>query len=121
MARPSKRTPEREARLLQALASGNTRRAACAHAGISDETFSTWCKRYLDFLEAVQKAEAAAEVRAVATIIRASDKQWQAAAWWLERRRPVDFARQEKIDSKIELSGSANVFTLRIDRGNEDA
>jgi hypothetical protein len=34
MACPSKRTPEREQRLLQAIRAGNTGRAACAYAGI---------------------------------------------------------------------------------------
>jgi hypothetical protein len=33
--RPTKRTPERQQRLLSALAAGNTRTAACHYAGIT--------------------------------------------------------------------------------------
>lgn len=97
MARPSKRTPEREARLYEALRAGNTRRASCAYAGISESTLATWLERYNDFRDAIEKAEADAEIRNVAIIQKAASDTWQAAAWWLERRRPADFRQRQEM------------------------
>jgi hypothetical protein len=48
MGRPTKRTAEREQRLLSALAGGNTRQAACHYAGITRETLSCWLERFPD-------------------------------------------------------------------------
>jgi len=98
--RPSKRTPECEARLLSALSAGNTRSAACHFASITAETLSVWLERFPEFSEAVKKAEADAEVRHVANIAKAAQEgQWQASAWWLERRRPEAYARRYDADS----------------------
>lgn len=72
MARPTKRTPELEKRLLDALRGGNTRRAACTYAGITDETFSIWLKSFPGFLELVTHAEAQVEVRSVAILQKAA-------------------------------------------------
>ena len=97
MARPTKRTPEREARLYEALRAGNTRRASCSYAGISESTLATWLERFDDFRDAVEKAEADAEIRNVAIIQRAATDTWQAAAWWLERRRPGDYRQRNEV------------------------
>ena len=52
---------------------------------------------FLEFVEAVKKAEAEAEVESVALIRRsAQDGQWQAAAWFLERRKPSDWGRKDR-------------------------
>jgi hypothetical protein len=113
LARPSKRTPEREARLLEALRAGNTRRAACHYAGISDEALARWLRASVDFVDAVKKAESDAEVRMVAQIARAAqDGTWQAAAWWLERRRPDDYARRERLDLEIYVRQRARELGL---------
>lgn len=85
---------EARERVCTALAAGNTRRAACAFAGISEDTLANWLRRHSDFAEAVKKAEGDAEVRNVAIISRAAQQgTWQAAAWWLERRYPHDYGR----------------------------
>jgi len=42
--RPTKYNEETETRITQALRAGNTRRAACAYAGISQDTFANWLK-----------------------------------------------------------------------------
>ena len=100
--RPSKRTPEREARILQVLEAGNTRRAACEYVGIDQDTMSRWCARYADFADRVRKAEAQAEIQAVAIIrqgIRNGDTA--DAKWWLERRRPDDYGRREKVEITV--------------------
>ena len=72
--RPSKYNPERVQKIYNALSAGNTRRDSCAYAGISE-------------------AEADAAVRNVSIIAKAAQEgTWQAAAWWLERRRKQDWA-----------------------------
>lgn len=102
MGRPSKRTPERESQIIKVLEAGNTRRAASEYVGIDQDTFGRWMVRYADFADRVRKAEAAAEVQAVA-IIRTGmlSGDTNDAKWWLERRRPDDYARREKVDISI--------------------
>lgn len=96
--RPTKRTPEREKRLLDALRAGNTRKAACHFAGIDPSTLENWL-RISAFSDAVKKAEADAEVRMVGQVAQAArDGTWQAAAWWLERRRPDDYGRVDRVE-----------------------
>jgi hypothetical protein len=114
--RPTKRTPEREQRLLDALAAGNTRNAACDYAGITRETFSQWRERFADFSDRVKKAESSAEVRHVAQIAKAaSEGVWQASAWWLERRRPDDWARRFEPELTTATAVQVNIAFDRTD------
>jgi len=105
--RPTKYNDTVVERITQALRAGNTRRASCAYAGISEDTLSTWMKQKPDFADAIEKAEADAEVRNVAIIQRTADTTWQAAAWWLERRRKGDWS------ARTEMTG-ADAGPLKI-------
>jgi DNA invertase Pin-like site-specific DNA recombinase len=58
--------------LRNALATGNTRTAAAAYAGIHRDTLYAWLARRPMSAQAVEKAEADAEVRAVATVLKAA-------------------------------------------------
>jgi hypothetical protein len=103
-------------RVCTALAAGNTRRAACAFAGISEDTLANWLRRHSEFADAVQKAEGDAEVRNVAIISRAAQQgTWQAAAWWLERRYPHDYGRtiQEQHHSGTVVQEHTGVVEVR--------
>jgi hypothetical protein len=116
--RPTKRTPEREQRLLDALRAGNTIQHACRYADISDETYANWQKRSLEFLERVKKAEADAIVRHVANIAKAAtDGQWTASAWWLERRYPADYGRRFEPDA---IAAAGVQVTIAFDRANTE-
>lgn len=115
LGRPSKYNPERGERILSALNAGNTRKAASAYGGIDPTTFSRWMdwgeegrEPFDVFCAAVKKAEADAEVRMVATIIKASQETWQAAAWWLERRRTEDYGRTLRTDNVTIIKGDAD-------------
>ena len=93
--RPTKYNAEVHKMICDALRAGNTRRDSVHYAGISEDTFANWLRDNSDFSEDIQKAEAAVALRNVALIQKAaSDGTWQAAAWWLERRRKNDFALQ---------------------------
>lgn len=98
MARPSKRSPEREQAILNSLRVGNTRRASAAYAEVSHTLFYQWLQD-LPFLDAVEKAEADAETRFLGQIAKAAaDGTWTAAAWWLERRRFDDYRKREGVE-----------------------
>lgn len=98
MARPSKRSPEREQVILNALRLGNTRTAAAAYAEVHRDTFYEWLGDPT-FSDAVEKAEADAEARFVGQIVKAAhDGTWTAAAWWLERRRREHYGKQERVE-----------------------
>ena len=94
--RPTKRTPATRTVILEALTAGNTRTAACKVAGIGLDTLSAWGKSDAEFLGALEKAEAEAELSHLANIV-AADKRgvWTADAWWLERRRHADYGRRD--------------------------
>jgi hypothetical protein len=108
MGRPLKLTPDVQGRIVQAIAAGNTRETAAAYAGINVATLYRWLAEAAagangikrEFHEAVKKAEADAVVTSVAIIRQAAHDSWQAAAWWLERRYPDDWARRERLEIK---------------------
>ena len=103
MSRKSKLTPQRQQRICEALRAGNTRAASAAYGGIDESTLYRWIARgeaatrgaYSEFRKAIKEAESAAEIRNVALIQKAAQETWTAAAWWLERRKPDDWARRE--------------------------
>lgn len=100
--RPGKYTPDRRKRILEALRQGNTRRVAVALAGISYETFCDWMRKHPDFSEQCKNAEAEAELASVQIIRKAAIDTWQAAAWWLERRRPEEWGNSHVVKVRLE-------------------
>lgn len=122
MARRTKLTKETQARICDLIESGNTVAVAAQAAGITEQTFYNWKRRgeaaeerqrvgekltatersYLSFFEAIKRAEAVSHAAAVAQIRKAGDKQWQALAWWLERKFPEQWGRRDT--TKIEAT-----------------
>ena len=96
--RPSKYTPEVIERICYSLSQGNTRTTAATCAGVSRDTFHHWMNEFSDFSDAIKRAEEQAVEHYVNVIHAASGQTWQAAAWYLERRRPADFSKQDKVD-----------------------
>jgi hypothetical protein len=86
--------------LLTAVRAGNRLPAAATFAGVSPKTLTEWLRRgrgedvrgatqeYVELVEAVEQAQAEAEVAAVAAIRRAMSRDWRAAAWFLENTSP---------------------------------
>lgn len=131
--RPSLLTPQLQERLIDALKTGCYVEDAASYVGISRATVFAWMDRglkernrlqafpdaepdeketpYLNFLDAVETARAAAQLRAVAQIQKAAaDGTWQAAAWYLERSAPKKWGRKEH----TEITG-AEGGPLRVD------
>lgn len=116
MARPSKLNPEVAKRITDALAAGNTRRAAAAYGGIEEHTLGRWIKRYDHFAQAVKSAEAQAEVSHVARIAQASQAgAWQASAWWLERRRHADWGKVDRLEIEVRRAAERVAATTGAD------
>jgi hypothetical protein len=83
-----------ELAVLTAIRQGNTLANAAMQAGITYSTLKRWRKLSAPFNAAVEKAEAEAEGLFVNDIAHAArDGSWQAAAWWLERRRTGDWRK----------------------------
>lgn len=118
--RPTKLTEKTTQMVCQALAAGNTRRASCQYAGISEDSLARYLQASADFAEAVRKAEADAEVRHVANIAKAAnDGTWTASAWWLERRQPADWGRKDRIDLNLLKASNDDLVSL-LTGGTED-
>ena len=79
-----------------AIRQGCTYQAGASAIGVSVDTIYSWLRqgraatrkndKYLKFLKAVKKAEHERQQFLLAQILEASNKDWKAAAWLLERR-----------------------------------
>lgn len=99
MPRPKKTQvdPVIQQKLVDVLTSGATIKDACAYVGIHIDTYYEWCKRFAEFSESVEKARATAKVSSVVVIRKASQENWQAAAWFLERSDPANWGRKDML------------------------
>jgi hypothetical protein len=111
--RKSKLTPEVTKIILETLRVGATFEAAAGRAGVDVSTIHHWRRsgkaedgegklektpELVEFALAVDRAIAEAETRLVGLVNRAAPKQWQAAAWILERRWAGQYGSKQKID-----------------------
>jgi transposase len=108
--RPTILTTEIQTIICDALRGGNTKRLAAESAGISYEVLREWVARgngtderpqteqYVAFATAIKEAEKEAEAESVKIIRTAAQDSWQAAAWWLERRRSGDWLKTERVE-----------------------
>lgn len=109
MARPTKLTREVHERIVAAIRAGNYAEPAARSAGISEATYYRWMERgekastgiHRDFVDAVRRAEADAEVEAVARLRKAMPDNYRACLEYLERRYPKRWRRHQS----TELSG----------------
>ena len=123
MGRPSKLTPEVEARIVEAVELGATWERAADAAGVGTSTLGLWRRRgeagevpYSAFLAALKKAEGAGVERALRVIRKAAEGgAWQASAWLLERRYPADYGRRSEVavSARVAESDAAIVAALR--------
>ena len=106
----TKLNPEITEIIVQYIEKGNSYETASQAVGICRQTLYNWMRRgekgepeYLQFLQQIKKAKAKAEIRHVEVIDKAMEKNWQAAAWWLERSNPLLWGN--KTEQKIEHTG----------------
>jgi hypothetical protein len=134
MARPTALTKEIHDLIVDAITLGNYKEHAAQAAGINVSSFFNWMDRgkreyerlnqegekpnpketvFLEFFNAVKKAESIAIAKNVAVIQRAAATgTWQAAAWWLERTAGKIYGRKQQ----LEHSGNAeNPIAISVD------
>jgi transposase len=112
--RPTKFTPEVRAIILEAIEAGNYFNVAASVAGVSYKVFREWVRRgasdapddaqYRAFRLAVKRAEAEAHRKMLEHVTTAAPTTWQAAAWYLERKYPKQWARRDPDPTPSDLS-----------------
>jgi hypothetical protein len=112
--RNTKLTDARVEAILNALRTGCTRRAASAVGGISHTTLYDWMKNDLTLATAVERAEGEAEATFTAIVAKAAVTSWQASAWWLERRKYMDFGRRDKLEMTVDLKAEAEKLASQL-------
>jgi len=93
---------------------------AAAAAGVPKSTFYSWLKManerpksiHARFLDAVEKAQAHAELNDLMYITKARSKDWKASAWRLERRHPTRWAGVRRPTVPGEVAQEDSGFTL---------
>lgn len=94
-------------RICKSIREGNYKNVACQAVGIGESTFYSWLAKgeankaglYVEFVEAIKKAEAEAEQAHVGVIKDAANSgTWQASAWYLERKHPERWAKRDNLD-----------------------
>lgn len=95
-----------------------------AYIGVAPQTFSTWINHpkssnQRELAEGLKKCESEYKA-ALLTIIynNAVEKNWQAAAWLLERKYPQEYARQDRIQAEAKVEAAPQYF---FDRKAADA
>ena len=120
MARKPRRDPtdpSLQARVRELVTAGLTYEAIAKDIGVSKRTLERWRQRGADgdprfvaFVATIKEAEDDGRASAEGAIRAAWDKgAWQAAAWWLERKWPNEYARRTFTDNKTEHSGSIDL------------
>lgn len=107
----SKATQKTIGIILDAVAEGLTQREASILAGISEDTFSLW-KKDSDFSEQIRQKQIECKLGHIRNIKKASEKSWQASAWWLERKYKEEFSLKTKMD--VEVNEGLNKLTEQI-------
>lgn len=106
MGRPTELNPALQRKIVAMIRDGVTPEIASRAAGISASTYYLWRAKarenpdsqYSEFSEAIEKAVAECEARAVHVIAKAFPNSWQAAMTMMERRFPDRWGRRERID-----------------------
>ena len=103
--------------VLKALASGKNRVESAKIGGITYKTYCEWYNKYPDFKELTDEIllirNEVEKEDLISTIKVASKTSWQAAAWFLERKYPEEFALRKQ---QVELTGKVdhNIKQIQI-------
>jgi DNA transposition AAA+ family ATPase len=92
----TKQKAEIKALIVKTLKTGISIKDAYGYAGISKATYYDWIAKDTDFTDQIEYSQAQVAARYCSIIMAASDKDWRAAAWWLERKRPDDFGTKTR-------------------------
>lgn len=103
--------------IIEVIDKGGTDRDACQMAGINPDTFYRWVREKSEFSDAVNTARLGGKLAALGAVRSAFEKDWKAAAWYLERKYAEEFARTEKPWSEAKREASEEVERLAKELG----
>lgn len=107
--RPSSFTAAKARRIVEAIRRGLPYKLAASAGGVSYNTFVRWRnegtrpkapRQLREFRDQVRTAESEAARRFLGLIEAAAERNWQAAAWMLERRYPDLFGKSVEPPSR---------------------
>jgi hypothetical protein len=115
--RPSKLTAERRDDLTLLLAEGVPVGVAARSVGVSPRSLRRWLaegdlrERVAELRSARRvQPDAISEARLALLILKASEHDWRASAWWLERRWPERWGAERMSDIPVEpLEGATGM------------
>jgi hypothetical protein len=117
--RPTKYTDEVANVLVEGIATGRTLGDACAIAGIDRETVARWIRKgdkgeepFAVFATRMREAWVEYSDRMVRIIEQAAESDWKAAAWTLERRRPLVFGKERLVPDGLPARDSTEANDL---------
>jgi len=129
--RKTKLTPELQERICKYIENGYTIEQSCALAGINVATYYNWKKwgrqaksgKFFEFFKAAETSEKVAEAKFLSTILKAAvgdpEKKvkgdWKAAAWYLERKNPQQFARRDFLRQDVKAKVQEDVKLSLLD------
>lgn len=126
-------TPEVQLRIIEAILAGNYFDTACRYAGVAPSTAYEWIARgneqsersaephFVEFAEAIARANAQVEVQAVATLRRHGQKDARALMEFLMRRfperwgnKPIEQEASNEVDATEILTEIAQSMRARM-------
>jgi transposase len=115
-------TPELQRTICEAIEAGNTRECAAGMAGVSERWLHEHMAKNAEFAAAIARADAVAEAHHVKVVQRAARSgSWQAAAWWLERRRPQVWGQRVRVDIEARIRTIAERYGVDPDAAVAEA
>lgn len=107
-------------KICDCLKSGTGRVDTCATVGICYNTFLSWLSdpRKVQFLKRIKKAEEQnthrIKAKALSCIEMAMSDQWQAAAWFLERKFREEYSKDsQQDDSNLQKQENVSILITR--------
>lgn len=125
--RPVKLTEKTIKDISDAISIGATQKMAAGYAGVTEKTFYNWRdeaeaeverlkdpeakydqkkRLFLLLLQSVSKAQANAGISWLNVVNNAAQTDPKWATWMLEKKFPVDFGKQEKVDIDVTSGGN---------------
>ena len=122
--RKLKLTPKLIEDAAKLISEGNYDRTVINYLGIDPSTWYRWLQEgekaengiKRDFYDTIKKASARSEVSAVKGILKAGKKQWQALAWYLERK----YAHWTLKQDTTQNDGSINALVEALKKSKND-
>lgn len=129
----AKYNQKRHEKIIEGILSGNSRTVSFTLSGCNPDTIFAWLKtardekasgvilhpEYAVLLEDIEYAEAMVESEKVKIVKAAADSgTWQAAAWWLERRKPKEWGRDREMPVGEERPALPQVNILILEDAN---